>query len=351
MISVVTPIYKNQDKLIKLLGSIREASSGIEDLEVIVVDDCSPQDSSREIKELFDFARWIRLDRRSGPAAARNKGAGSARGDIVLFLDSDVIVKADTLKKVEKAFRDSSVIALEGEYDVEPANEGFFPRYKALEYRSFVGDQEFLTIFGTRICAIRKNVFLDLGGFDASYSTASVEDYEFSDRLGRKGYRIHYDRTLEVKHHFTDRITKQFGLAFNRTFLWTRLFAKRKRFDNFGTTFSEGIGRLSGFVFMLSLPVAFLFKGPPAFLPAALFFAYLFLNRRFFTLVRRKESAVFLIRSVAAHLIISVFINLGFISGILSSIPKILPPHLNPLPKGERKFCEGQKDKRKGREP
>jgi len=318
MISIITPFYNNKEKLYKLLRSIKEADREGLEIEVIAVDDYSEIDILPDIKKDFDFVRPIRLSEKRGPAFARNKGADMASGDILLFLDSDVILKKDTLLKVKKAFERDDVTALEGEYDAVPVNPGFFPRYKALEYRSFVGDQEYLTILGPRICAIRRNIFSELGGFNASYATASVEDYEFSYRLHDKGYKIHYDKTLEVGHHFPENTIRQFRLSFHRAKLWSRLFAKRKKFDNFGTTLPEGLGRLAGFAFLVSLP--FLFVSVYLVICSLLLFLlYILLNRKFFTLILKEEGPIFLLRAIPTHLLISVFITLGFAWGILTS--------------------------------
>jgi len=315
MISIVIPVYKNRQKLHMLLDSIKDGIKDAGDVEVIVVDDFSPQDISSDIQKEFSFVKMYRLPQRFGAAFARNKGAEAARGDVLLFLDSDVIIKSDTLVKVKNAFMDTGIVALEGEYDVMPANLGFFPRYKALEYRSFVRDQKYFTILGPRICAIKKDVFLGLGGFETSYDRASVEDYEFSHRFLDKGYRINYDKTLEVKHHFPDNIIKQCALSFNRTQLWARLFARRKKFDNFGTTFEEGIGRFAGFIFIISLPVIFVSERF-AVLSFFMFLLYVVLNRHFFSLVLKTEGILFLIKSILSHMVISFFITTGFIYGI-----------------------------------
>lgn len=318
MISIVIPAYNNLPKLRLLLESLREALRDAPRTEVIVVDDCSEEDLGSVIRQDFGFARMERLPRRSGPATARNTGAKIAGNDIVLFLDSDVIVRRDTVARVKKMFEDDAgMAALEGEYDTVPANPGFFPRFKGLEYRSFVRDQEYITVLGPRIGAIRRDVFMELGGFDQSYPGASVEDYEFSHRLHDKGYRIRYDRTLEVKHHFTDTILKQFGLSFDRSKEWARLFARKRKFDNFGTTLPEGLGRFAGFAFLVSLPAAFI-SAYFMILSGALLVLYIALNRRFFALALREEGAYFTARAVPAHLLISFFITAGFICGIVT---------------------------------
>jgi len=322
MISVVIPNYNNRDKLYKLLESLKGALKYAADTEVIVVDDCSSEDLAPEMRDKYNFVKIERLSQKSGSAAARNRGVAIARGDLILFLDSDVIVKDDTLAKVEQAFTSNpNMVALEGEYNITPANTGFFPRYKALEYRSFVIDQKYFSVLGPRIGAIRRGIFQEIGGFDDSYSTASVEDYEFSYRLQQKGYKIHYDKTLEVKHHFPESLLKQFGLSFHRTALWAQLFSKRLKFDNFGTTFAEGMGRLAGFIFIVSVPIIlFSMKFLP--LSLCLFAAYLVLNRRFFILTIREEGFIFFIRALACHICISFFIVAGFVGGMTGLISK-----------------------------
>src|SRR5262245_13960796 len=91
-ISVVMPVYNAERLLGECLGAL--AARTLRDYEVIVVDDSST-DRSREIAAEHG-ARVVPSGGRLGPGRARNKGVEHARGDVVFFIDSDVVVRSDT---------------------------------------------------------------------------------------------------------------------------------------------------------------------------------------------------------------------------------------------------------------
>ena len=105
-ISVVMPVYNAERLLAECLAALR--ASTWRDYEIIVVDDSST-DGSREIAAAHG-CRVIPSGGRLGPAGARNKGVEAALGDIVFFIDSDVVVRPDTLSRLVEAFdRDQGV--------------------------------------------------------------------------------------------------------------------------------------------------------------------------------------------------------------------------------------------------
>jgi len=199
LVSIITPVYNSGRYLRECLGSI--LNSSYRKFEVIVVDDGSTDDSL-EIAESFGI-NVIKLDGRNGPAAARNRGAKEARGDLLLFVDADVVIKKDSIARIVDDFFDQpQVAAVFGSYDDEPAAADFFSQYKNLLHH-FVhqqGRSEAAT-FWAGCGAIRKEVFLELDGFDQErYKAPSIEDIELGYRMVQKGLRIFLDKKLQVKH-------------------------------------------------------------------------------------------------------------------------------------------------------
>ena len=114
MLSIIIPIYNVEQTLEKCLQSI--VSQGLEDCEVIMVDDGSP-DKCGEICE-----RWAASDSRfkvvhqqnCGLSVARNVGIGIAKGELLTFVDSDDYLAEGTLKPlVERMMADESISILE----------------------------------------------------------------------------------------------------------------------------------------------------------------------------------------------------------------------------------------------
>lgn len=105
MISVVIPSYRRRDCVLALLRDVY-AQQDV-DMEVIVVDDCSPDDSVESFRQEFPEARILVNEKNGGPAVTRNRGIREARGTIVVGFDSDVTIPDPfLLSKVVKRFRD-----------------------------------------------------------------------------------------------------------------------------------------------------------------------------------------------------------------------------------------------------
>lgn len=103
MISVVIPSYNRRDCVLALLADVY-AQKGV-DVEVIVVDDCSPDDSVRAIRSAFPQATVLVNEKNGGPAVTRNRGILAATGDVVVGFDSDVTIPDEMLlSKVEARF-------------------------------------------------------------------------------------------------------------------------------------------------------------------------------------------------------------------------------------------------------
>lgn len=198
-ISVIIPVYNAERLLSECLDALR-ASTGV-DYEVLVVDDSST-DRSRQIAAAAG-CRVVPSGGRLGPAGARNRGVEEASGDILFFVDSDVIVRPDTLPRLAAAFADDAT--LDGVIAVQaPAMRYRNPcsRYKNLwmyyTYARRAGED--VPLFYTTAAAIRRQAFIDSGGFDLNYTNPNVEDTDFGQKLARLGYRIRVLPELEVEH-------------------------------------------------------------------------------------------------------------------------------------------------------
>ena len=197
-IAVIIPVWNAAEYLEKCLASL--AASTFAPLESIVVDDGS-LDRSAEVARHFG-AKVLATGGRYGPARARNLGAASACGDLLLFLDADVCVRTDTLAQVAGAFEaGDSLDALFGSYDDAPAVQGLVSVYKNLRH-SFIhqSGRRNASTFWAGCGAIRRAVFVSQGGFDETRKRPAIEDIELGYRLVQSGRKIVLEPTLQVKH-------------------------------------------------------------------------------------------------------------------------------------------------------
>src|SRR5215470_9827202 len=91
-VSIVVPTYNRRASLQRLLEALVHQTYARSDFEVIVVDDGST-DGTVEFARTTDFGYQVRVieQEHSGPAAARNRGVTEAHGELIVFLDDDVV--------------------------------------------------------------------------------------------------------------------------------------------------------------------------------------------------------------------------------------------------------------------
>jgi glycosyltransferase involved in cell wall biosynthesis len=198
VISVVVPAHNCAAQLRACLESLRATT--YPEYEVIVVDDASTDETCIVAAEFG--VRSVRQERQNGPAQARNEGARVARGEFLLFLDADVCVHPETLGRVVGTFvQNPAADAVFGSYDNRPPALNLLSQYKNLCHH-FVHQEgvEQASTFWTGCGAIKRSVFLKLGGFDHSYRRPCIEDIELGMRLRKAGYRIVLNKHILVTH-------------------------------------------------------------------------------------------------------------------------------------------------------
>lgn len=140
--------------------------------------------------------------RRAGPAEARNLGALRATGDVLVFVDADLVVAPDVFERLRDGFHDNHIVALFGSYDDSPADQGVVSRFRnLLHHYTHHSSSGPASTFWAGLGAIRRESFLALGGFDeARFPVPSVEDIELGMRLTDGGNRIVLDPLIQGTH-------------------------------------------------------------------------------------------------------------------------------------------------------
>ncbi|RJP24717.1 MAG: glycosyltransferase family 2 protein [Candidatus Omnitrophota bacterium] len=196
--SVIVPVFNGEKTLPDTLRSLFLLK--YDPFEVLVVDDGST-DRSAEIARAAG-ARVISLACNSGPAAARNRGALEAAYDTLLFTDSDVLLSRGLLAELDNTFSKTQADAVQGTFSEVCPYANYFSQYKNL-YNRYVLNQlpDWIDTTFTSVTAVKRDAFLQCGGFDERIRTASIEDRTLGRHLRRRGYRIFLDRGMEVIHN------------------------------------------------------------------------------------------------------------------------------------------------------
>jgi glycosyltransferase involved in cell wall biosynthesis len=203
--SIVVPTYQRPEALRNCLTGIAAITAPRSDFEVIVVDDCSDQDPGYVVDSFtgdLDL-NLIRQERNRGPAAARNAGAGQARGDSLLFIDDDCIPSRDWLQRVDAHLKGNPGCAIGGTCRNGLTDNLYSVAQQMLMdylYDYYNRDARHAGFCPTNNLAVPRQAFLDIGGFDTSFPFAAGEDREFSARWSREGGGLVFVRDMPVYH-------------------------------------------------------------------------------------------------------------------------------------------------------
>ncbi|WP_299958623.1 glycosyltransferase family 2 protein [uncultured Modestobacter sp.] len=230
-LSLVLPVHRDGPELRRCLAAVDALDPAPVDV-VVVVDGADPQVVERVRPHATEV---IPLTTRGGPGRARNIGARSVRGEVLLFIDADVEVRPDLVARVAAHLGEHpEVDALIGSYDDSPGAPNFLSQYKNL-LNHFVhhrSRREGFTFWGA--CgAIRRTAFTALGGFDEAYTEPSIEDIELGQRLRAAGGRIHVVPEIQVKHLKRWTATSLVRAdVLSRALPWSELIVSRTGFDD-----------------------------------------------------------------------------------------------------------------------
>ena len=311
-ISIIVPVYNNPLELRECLAALIESSCSRS--EMIVVDDGSTDDSASVATEMG--VAVLRLAKNAGPSAARNYGVRHAQGDIIFFVDSDVVVMPGAIDRVIKMFEDRpDVDAVFGSYDVQPRIKGLISQYRNLLHH-FVhqkGNPDAST-FWAGCGAIRRSAFNEINGFDEKHFPRCIEDIELGYRLRQAGHRILLDKGLHGTHlkRWTLRSMIRTDI-FCRAVPWTRLILESKKAPH--DLNLKGGQRLS--VILAGLASFFLLLAPLRIelleLSAGALGGVIVLNKDLYTFFFRQRGLFFAIACIPLHLLYYLYSGLTFL--------------------------------------
>lgn len=200
-ISVIIPTHNRHQSLKACLSSLLAQTQEPCRFEVIVVDDGSTDGTALVVSAFAERSpfpvRLVRLQSSRGPGGARNAGIVGASGDLIAFVDDDVLVEPDWMSAIEKWFEDPTVVGMEGRTEVKPREE----------VTPFTHQTEVLKggRFPTCNMIFRKTVLDQVGGFcerffDPRTGVHFREDQDLAFRVLDQGGRIIFAPDVKAVH-------------------------------------------------------------------------------------------------------------------------------------------------------
>lgn len=217
LFSIIIANFNKGDNIHSLLASIYADGPG-DDFEVFFMDDASIDDSVAAAEKFPVLIR--RGETRLGPARLRNLAAREARGEYLLFVDSDVILPYGTLHRFRELCRAGDFGAVSGLEVLPPVINNWIGWFRTLQVQDYFDEYRLkeghLDAWGSTLGGVRREIFFRAGGFNEAYRGADVEDHALAVKLRGLGsmifspqmtYRHSYPCTIEL-------IRKQFRRAF-----------------------------------------------------------------------------------------------------------------------------------------
>ncbi len=318
--SVIVPTYNDEKVIEKCLQAIKK--SDYKEYELIVVDDGSSDDTLCMAQKYAD--RVVSLSLNQGRSIARNQGALVASGEILLNIDSDVVIYRDTLEKIHNYFRKYPELdAITGLLSKEHPNKDYFSQYKNLymHYIFFKQPDRVTFLYGS-LHAVRRSAFKTYGR-----DVEIADDTAIGQELAQEGKKIGFYRDLEVIHLKKHSMLSFFRNDFQIPFDWSKLFIKYQGWKQLG----EGKGyahspkeqllsiALVPFVFLSLTVLIFMDPFFPLWFVLLLtpFFLWYALNHKFVSFLAKEKGFFFAFISVGVTLMDHFVMGVGIFLGLL----------------------------------
>lgn len=317
-ISLIVPVYNGGHNWLRVLDAVGvlDPAPG----EIIVVDDGST-DGSGSAAEARGWTVLHTPVPSSGPAVARNLGAARARGEVLFFIDADVLVYPDAIARVTAALQDLNVSAIFGAYDDSPGDPSFVSQYKnLLHHYVHQNSAAEANTFWAGCGAIRRDAFRQLGGFATSYKRPSIEDIELGTRLRRAGGQIRLVHDLQVKHlkRWTLRSLLVTDLR-DRALPWAALIVRQGKLPaDLNLRVSHRLS--AGLCWLLIGAVAATFLSPISWVAVSgIVVALLGLNLDLYRFLMAKRGFWFTLRAIPLHWLYYLYSSAAFAYVLLAS--------------------------------
>jgi GT2 family glycosyltransferase len=316
-VTIIIPFHRNRWQLAQSLPAARRA---LPEAEIVVAADGAIEDIGPLAAE--SNARVISVAGPSGPAVARNRAAAVATGDVLVFVDADVVAAPDSLRGMcDVLASNPEIAAVFGAYDLEPAETNFWSQYKNLSHACVheSGNRDAVT-FWAGLGAMRRAVFEQVGGFDERFARPSIEDIDLGYRVRRASCRLWLDPAFRGKH--LKRWTFKSAVVTDiqaRGIPWTQLIHRYGALANdLNTSWGLRLSVPLSYALVFGLLVLPFWPRWGAGVAAIALGVLLWMNRAYYGWFRRRRGLLFALKVVPAHVLHHLCNGVSFLVGTLA---------------------------------
>lgn len=223
-LSVIIPTKERKQIFASTLSAALHATRHI-DAEIIIINDSDndlmPTPGATNVRVLKNPKR--------GVAAARNFGFKNSSGELLLFLDNDIVISKESVDCTLQFHRDNPHACLNPNWEYSPDTLAkmssvilarFLTNFGMISFKGWYNDPSWKDnqLFSSRSIAsfhlsISRYDFFESGGYNEEFPFAGFEDYDFPLRLKRRGIKFFIDSRITVYHNEVDRLELDNWLA------------------------------------------------------------------------------------------------------------------------------------------
>ena len=203
-VTVIIPTYNRARYLARALEALERQTVSNGTFDVVVIDDGSTDDTAQVLRRPYSFPLQAITQTNQGPAAARNEGIGRATGDVILFVDDDVVPAPDLIAVHVRMHRGGPQVVIGRMTAPEHGRQPFWAEWEQRmlnrQYAGMVAGrfQPCPRQFYTANASVRRDDLVRAGLFDPNFRRS--EDVELAYRLERLGLPFVFVSEARVLH-------------------------------------------------------------------------------------------------------------------------------------------------------
>ena len=323
-VSVIIPVFNGENTIRECILNIQNNNRNIFK-EIIIINDNSNDKTSVVLKSLKKI-KIINFKKNKGVGYARNYGAKIAKYNILCYVDSDLIISKNSIKKLllrlNKDKKTGSVGAIQRTKNLTKNNwSSNFVCLKSCYGFEHIKKETKFSVIHSEYCVIKKDYLLKIGGWKY-YSNAGGEEFELGDRITKSKKEIILIKSAYYTTYYTSLFVR-FKKIIDRTEKYIEILFKKKYFDSTGSfaTKNQSLSAACTALFIIFLLLKLIaFNGFPLITLLIFFFSQIIIEYDFLKYSKKYFGFKMFFYSILAIQIINLGILIGACNFLLKKI-------------------------------